>query len=145
MVQRQTQNRSITLTLLPPPGRRVPRCNGSTGEGGRAPWRLVQDWDKEGLQGRSVSSGSNGGAGSSGGHGHNGNRYMPPPPQIKYMKTSTVHETKPTSQGRYRMFLFENNSSSSNNNNNINNNTIFNNYKLLGLHKIFTEILKAMI
>ncbi len=38
----------------------------------------MQDWDKEGLQGRSVSSGSNGGAGSSGGHGHNGNRYISP-------------------------------------------------------------------
>ncbi len=31
------------------------------------PWRLVQDWDKEGLQGGSGSSGSH--AGSSGSHG----------------------------------------------------------------------------
>ncbi len=41
--------------------------NSSTGEGGQVPWRLVQDWDKEGLQGGSGSSGSH--AGSSGSHG----------------------------------------------------------------------------
>ncbi len=32
-------------------------------------WRLVQDWDKEGLKDRSGSPGSHGGAGSPGSHG----------------------------------------------------------------------------
>ncbi len=35
-----THNR--TLTLLPPPGRRVPRRNSSTGEGGWALWRPLR-------------------------------------------------------------------------------------------------------
>ncbi len=48
----KTKNKeSRTLILSPPPNRRVPRCNISTGEEGWAPWRLVQDGDTEGLQG----------------------------------------------------------------------------------------------
>ncbi len=38
----QELNRNTHVTERPPPGRRVPRRNSSTGEGGRAPWRPVQ-------------------------------------------------------------------------------------------------------
>ncbi len=34
-----------SVTLPPPPGRRVPRRNRNTGEGGWAPWRLMQGRD----------------------------------------------------------------------------------------------------
>ncbi len=67
------------LTLLPPPGRRVPRRNSSTGEGGvgalEAPQNKPGQEHRTGTSraeqttGGSGSSGSHGGAGSSGGHG----------------------------------------------------------------------------
>ncbi len=58
----KTKNKeSRTLILSPPPNRRVPRCNISTGEEGWAPWRLVQDGDTEGLQGDLGSLGGHGG------------------------------------------------------------------------------------
>ncbi len=58
----KTKNKeSRTLILSPPPNRRVPRRNISTGEEGWAPWRLVQDGDMEGLQGDLGSLGGHGG------------------------------------------------------------------------------------
>ncbi len=69
MKQKKTKLKSQFLTLLPPPGRRVSRRNSSTGEGGWAPWRPLQDRDKGGLQGGSGESGGHGGSGESGGHG----------------------------------------------------------------------------
>ncbi len=78
---KQELNRNTHVTERPPPGRRVPRRNSSTGEGGRAPWRPVQDrilgrppgriWDSGG-HGGSGDSGGHGGAGDSGGHGEAG-------------------------------------------------------------------------
>ncbi len=42
------------VTLPSPPGWRIPRCNRNTGEGGWAPWRLMQGRDTgEALQGGS--------------------------------------------------------------------------------------------
>ncbi len=62
-----------TLTYLPPPGRRVPSRNSSTGEGVGA---LEAPQDKHGQEHRTGTSraeqtdkGGHGGAGSSGGHG----------------------------------------------------------------------------
>ncbi len=44
---KQELNRNRHVTVHPPPGRRVPRRKSTIGEGGRAPWRLVQDRDTE--------------------------------------------------------------------------------------------------
>ncbi len=73
------------VTDRPPPGRRVPRRNSSTGEGGRAPWWLVQGRNREELRKASRAdqadpgshvrlgdSGSHGGSGVSGSHGGSG-------------------------------------------------------------------------
>ncbi len=68
-----------SLTVPPPPGRRVPRRNNKTWEGGWAPWMSEEDMDKgkasmadpEG-HGGSGASGGHGGSGASGGHGGSG-------------------------------------------------------------------------
>ncbi len=58
----------VTVTLPPPPGRRVPHRNCNTGEGGGCPGGLKGHGDRAGgLQG-GARSGTNGGAGSLGGH-----------------------------------------------------------------------------
>ncbi len=60
------------VTLPPPPGRRVPRRNSNTGEGGWAPWKLgaleAGDWQRlwGSFQGGSGDSGGHGGSGDSG-------------------------------------------------------------------------------
>ncbi len=68
-----------SLTVPPPPGRRVPRRNNKTWEGGWAPWMSEEDMDKgkasmadpEG-HGGSGASGGHGRSGASGGHGGSG-------------------------------------------------------------------------
>ncbi len=60
------------MTLPPRPGRRDPRRNSNTGEGGWAPWRPQGLGDRTGgLQG-GVHSGTYGGSGESGVHGGSG-------------------------------------------------------------------------